>query len=170
MHDSRSHDCLIIGQIVAPRGVRGELRVHIITDAPDRFLDLESVFVGPELIPHKVRRARLHKQWALLEFEGINDRDAAEELRGQMLSVSRQQAIPLAEDEYFVCDIVGLLVVTDADDELGRVTEVISTGANDVYVVRTATGDLLLPAIRDVVLAIDIDAGLMRVRVPDGLS
>jgi 16S rRNA processing protein RimM len=170
LHTGRSHDHLIIGQIVAPRGLRGELRVRIITDAPDRFLDLASVFVGQELTLYKVKRARLHKQWALLELEGIHDRDAAEGLRGQILSVSRQQAIPLREDEYFVGDIVGLLVLTDADKELGHITEVLSTGANDVYVVRTDTGDLLLPAIRDVVLAIDVEAGLMRVHVPDGLS
>ena len=170
MHGRRSQDYLAIGEIVAPRGIRGELKVRIISDTPDRFLDLESVSVGPEFIPHKVRRARLYKQWALLELKGIDDREAAEELRGQLLSVSRQQAVPLRENEYFACDIVGLRVLTDADNELGHVTEVISTGANDVYVVRTATGDLLLPAIRDVVLAIDVDAGLMRVRVPDGLS
>jgi len=169
LHGSRSPAYLVIGEVMAPRGVHGELRVRIITDAPDRFLDLDSVFVGQEHCRYRVRRARLHRQWALLELAGIDDRDAAEALRGQVLSISREQAIPLRADEYFTCDIIGLRVLTETDEELGHVTEVISTGANDVYVVRTTAGDLLLPAIHEVILAVDIEAGLMRVSVPDGL-
>lgn len=169
MLGGQAHAYLVIGEIVAPRGVRGEVRVSIATDMPARFLDLENVFVGPDRILYQVRRARLHQQWALLELEGVSDRDAAESLRGQLLWVSRDQAISLDTDEYFVCDIVGLRVLTETDEELGRIVEVIATGANDVYVVRTAEGELLLPAIHDVVLTVDIKAGLMRVRVPAGL-
>jgi 16S rRNA processing protein RimM len=169
LHASQQPTHLVIGQIVGPRGVRGELRVRIESDLPERFLELERVLVGPEHAPYVVQQARLHQQWALLQLEGVNDRDAAEALRGQWLWVTRDEAVPLAEHEYFVCDIVGLMVHTESGEPLGRVVEVISTGANDVYVIRTAEGELLLPAIRDVVLAVDMDAGVLRVRVPDGL-
>jgi len=169
LHTSQQRTHLVIGQIVGPRGVRGELRVRIESDLPERFLDLDRVLVGPEHSPYAVQRARLHQQWALLQLEGVNDRDAAEALRGQWLWVTRDEAVLLAEHEYFICDIVGLLAQVESGETLGRVVEVISTGANDVYVIRTAEGELLLPAIHDVVLAVDMDAGVLRVRVPDGL-
>ena len=169
MHGSQQRTHLVIGRVIGPRGVRGEVRVGLETDLPERFLDLERVLIGPEHTPYRVRRARLHQQWALLELAGVEDRDAAEALRGQWLWVTRDEAIELDEHEYFVCDIVGLTAQTESGEELGPIVEVIPTGANDVFVIRTAEGELLLPAIHGVVLAVDIEAGTVRVRLPEGL-
>lgn len=161
---------LVIGRVVAPRGLRGELRLDIETDDPERFDDLLEVYLGEKRTPFRVLRARLHQGQALLTLEGIADRDAAEAWRNALVYVAMADAIPLQEGEYYCHQIVGLLAVTPEGERLGRVTEVLSTGANDVYVVGTGGGqELLLPAIKEVIIHIDLDAGAMTVRVPNGL-
>jgi len=160
---------LVIGRIVAPRGVRGELKVQIETDDPARFLDLKRVFVGEARRPYEVEAARLFKNQALLTLRGVADRDAAEALRGEYVYVHRENALPLADGEYYYHQIQGLRVVTEEGRVLGEVVEVLATGANDVYVVQGDSGEALIPAIRDVVLRIDLSAGLMTVRLLEGL-
>jgi 16S rRNA processing protein RimM len=160
---------LIIGVIVAPRGLQGELKVRVETDDPDRFEALEWVYVGPERQRYGVEGARLHRGSALLRLSGITDRDAAEELRGAIIYVDTVDALPLGEGEYFHHQIEGLRVVSESGEELGRLREVLETGANDVYVVIGPKGEILLPAIQDVILMIDVPGGTMTVRVPEGL-
>lgn len=160
---------LAIGEIVAPRGVLGELRVQIISDEPNRFLALTHVYLGPEHTEFSVRRSRVHKGQALLQLFGVDDRDAAEAWRGATVYVSLDEAVPLEEGEFYHYQVLGLDVVTDAGESLGRLREILPTGANDVYVVRGKRGEILLPAIKDVVLEIDLQAGVMRVHLPEGL-
>ena len=162
-------DYLVIGRIVAPRGIRGELKVEIESQYPERFYDLTEVYLGPELVRFAVRRARLFKGQALLQLEGIEDRTTAETWRWAYVYVHIDDAIPLEEGEYFYHEIEGLTVFDERGQTLGIVEEVLATGANEVYVVRGPGGELLLPAIRDVILAIDLEAGTMVVRVPEGL-
>lgn len=162
-------DYLIIGQIVGVHGVRGEVRVSIETDDPERFAILRRVYLGDERRRFRVQGTRLHKGQALVKLVGVNDRDAADTLRGQWVYVAMEDALPLAEGEYYQHQIMGLLVVTDAGEELGRVAEILETGANDVYVVRGRVGELLLPAVDEVVLSVDLEAGRMTVHVPEGL-
>jgi 16S rRNA processing protein RimM len=166
-HDQVTH--LIIGQIVAPRGIRGELKVRIETQDPNRFFDLETVYLGEEMVPFGVQRARLFKKQALLQLDGIDDRNTAELWRGAFVYVDIEQAIVLEEGEYYTFEIEGLAVTTDEGEDLGEVTDVITTGANDVYVVRGPSGEILLPAIADVILDIDLENGHMLVHVPEGL-
>jgi 16S rRNA processing protein RimM len=161
---------LAVGRIRRPWGVRGELKVEILTDDPTRFQRLETVYVGPQFVPYRLERARLHKGHVLLKLANCDERDAAETLRDLLVQVNIKNALPLEEGEYWVYQIEGLEVWTTEHEPLGVVQEVLETGANDVYVVRDRSGrQVLVPALKDVVLEIDVDAGRMVVKLPEGL-
>jgi 16S rRNA processing protein RimM len=161
---------LAIGRILRPWGVRGELKVEILTEDPTRFQRLETVYVGPQFVPHRLERARLHKGDLILKLAGCDDRNAAEELRDLLVNVAMEDALPLEEGEYWVHQLLGLEVWTAEGEKLGLVREVLETGANDVYVVRDQSGrEVLIPALKDVVLEIDLDAGRMLVELLEGL-
>jgi 16S rRNA processing protein RimM len=160
---------LAIGRIIAPRGVRGELKVAIETDTPERFLRTSRVFLGESREVYTVRAARLHRGNALLRLSGIETRNDAEPWRDAYVYVAIEDAIPLGEDEYYHHQIEGLRVRTTEGEDLGRVSEVLQTGANDVWVVRGRGGEVLIPALKDVVLGVDLDAGTITVALPKGL-
>ncbi len=168
---------LILARILRPHGVRGDLSIQIVTDFPERLNDLDVVYLGlnpaysDNLSPYTVTWARHAKkdQW-LLHLKSVDDRDAADLLRNQYICVSLADAVPLEADEVYLFQVIGLNVQTTEGAALGRVTDVIETGANDVYVVRgEAYGEILLPAIDSVIRTIDPDAGVMIVDVPAGL-
>lgn len=160
---------LVIGRIRAPHGVRGELRVQVLTDLRDRFSPQFEVWFGDPPERHVVQRARFDKDDVLLKFEGLDDRNSVEHFRGFDLLASADLAVPLPANSYLVRDIVGLEVWTDAGDNLGKIAEVLSLPANDVYVVDSPQGEILLPAIADVVLNVDVSAGRMTVHLLPGL-
>ena len=160
---------LAVGQIMAPRGLAGELKVRIEVNTEKRFLLYKQVYLGEERSPYAVSRARIHRGQGLLQLEGIADRGAAEALRDAWVYVHIDDSLPLEEDQYFIHDILGLQAVTVEGEELGRIREVLQTGANDVYVVLGPEGEILLPAIAEVITAIDLAAGTMRVKLLDGL-
>jgi len=166
---------LTVGRVVGVHGVRGELKVKILTDDPHRFGLLDRVFVGPEgqePVPWLLAGYRLHTGRALLKLGGCDDRATAETLRGYLIQVPLEEAIPLEEGEYFEHQILGLGVWTASGEYLGEVVEIIYTGANDVYVAHNATPgrhEILIPAIEDVVLEVDVKAGRLVVEPPDGL-
>ena len=168
--DSAEPYFLIIGRALKPHGVRGEIRVEPHTDAPERFTWLETVYVGEvDPQPLAVESARFHGGLVLLKLSGIDDREAAGKLRGQWLQVPLTEAIPLEEGEYFLYQLEGLAVFTDAGDRLGELVQVIETGANHVFVVRSESGDILLPDTAEVVQAIDFENGRMTVHLLPGL-
>jgi 16S rRNA processing protein RimM len=166
---------LIIGEIIGAHGVGGEVKVQIATDDPHRFGRLEQVYAGledSEPVPWTLERFRLHKGRALLKFANCSDRDTAAALRGYLLQVPLKDALPLEEGQYYEYQILDLDVWTVSDEHLGKVVEIIATGANDVYVVRgTYPGhrEILIPVIESVVLEIDLDRGRMVVELPEGL-
>ena len=160
---------LVVGRIVAPWGVRGEVKVEILTAFPYRFSGLKMVYLGPEYEPCALRGFRLHKGFALLRLEGCSDRNAAERLRGQLIHVPVEEAVLLGEDEYYIYQIIGLEVWTGAGVRLGRVVEVLFTGANEVYVVKGERGEILIPAIEEVVKRVDLEAGRLLVEPLEGL-
>jgi len=161
---------MVIGRIVAPHGVRGEVKVELATEDPGRFAALEAVFVGPAHRRYAITAARPHQGRALLLLAGIADRDAAERLRGQLVMVPMEDALPLEEGAYYYHEIEGLRVVDEQGQELGVLAEVLPTGANDVYIVHGPRGELLLPAIHDVILSIEPAQGRVVVRIPPGLE
>lgn len=146
---------LVIGKVLRPHGVRGELRIQMHSHHPSHLSQVETVYLGEDHRPHKLKSFRLHQRILLMTLEGFDDRDKADTLREELVSVKVDQAVPLEEGEYFYHQIIGLSVVTDEGEVLGAVAEIIRTGANDVYVVRGQGGEVLLPAIRSVILKIE---------------
>jgi 16S rRNA processing protein RimM len=164
---------LAIGQVVGVHGVRGELTVEILTEAPNRFGLMARVFVGPdgeEPVAWKLEGYRLHKGRALLKLAGCDDRTTAETFRRCLVQVPREESLPLAEGEYYEYQILDLEVWTLDGECLGRVTEIIDTGANDVYVIESQDRlELLIPAIEGVIQKIDLEASRLMVELPEGL-
>jgi 16S rRNA processing protein RimM len=165
-------DLLQVGVITATHGVRGEVKVYPTTDDPGRFKDLESVILdtGKEKIDLEVERVRFFKNMVILKFKGIDTLDDVMKYRQKSLLVTRENAVALEEDEYFIADLIGLSAVSDEGEELGRLTDVIQTGANDVYVIsKKGAKDLLVPAIKDCVKSVDIENGSITLHLLPGL-
>jgi 16S rRNA processing protein RimM len=165
---------LVVGRIARPHGVRGEMRVEILTELPERLMWLTEVYLARDpdaLEPDRVdvAQVRLHKEQALLQLTGVTTREAAEDLRSMLLMVPVADALPLEEGEYYLYQLEGLKVVTDEDEVLGVVREVLETGANEVFVVDGSRGEILLPNTVEVVQDIDLAAGRITVKLLPGL-
>lgn len=171
---------LVIGEILKPHGVHGEMRVMPHTDSPERFSWIDTVFVGKENPqPVAVESVRLHKNFVLLKLAGFESRDAVEHLRGAWLQLPEEEAIPLEDDEYFLYRLIGLQVYSlventlavygDESEHLGELTQILETGANNVFIVQGARGEILLPDIPDVIVEIDFENGRMLVNLLPGL-
>ena len=165
---------MAIGRIIAPHGIRGEIKVEVLTDFPERFKPGTHVSLGagtedPEARPAKIAAARPHKGGFLVKLDIVPDRNAAELVRNRYLLIPAADAMPLGEHENYLHDLIGLEVETTDGQHLGELREVLFTNANDVYVVCGPAGEVLLPAIRDVVLQVDLPARRMVVALPEGL-
>ena len=161
-----SNERIVIGRVGAAHGIRGELRIIPLTDFPERFAALREVMVGDELL--HIESVKPQGKNFLMRFREYAVREVAQRLTGRLLTVARAEAAPLDEGEYYVFDIVGLTVYDEEDNELGSVENVLRTGSNDVYAVRSEDGrELLIPALRAVVQSIDLPGGRMTVRLPE---
>jgi 16S rRNA processing protein RimM len=158
---------ITVARIIAVHGVHGEVKVEPLSDFPHRFERGSSLVLDGA--PVVVERSRAQGRNLILKLEGIDTRNAAEELTGKELTVAEAAAIE-EEGVYYLHDVIGLRVEDGSGKELGRLVEVLSTGSNDVYVVRGEEGELLLPALEDVILRVDVSAGLMVVDVPPGIE
>ena len=166
------NDYLRIGVITAPHGVRGEVKVFPTTDEPERFEDLESVWLYnvKSYVSLDIESVKYFKNMVILKVKQIPDRNEAEKYRSKELYVDREHALPLEEDEYYICDIIGAKVITDTEEEFGTLTDVLQTGANDVYVVKMKDGnEVLLPVIKECVLDVDVENGIVKVHIMPGL-
>ena len=160
-----SNERIVIGRVGAAHGIRGELRIIPLTDFPERFAALREVMVGDELL--HIESVKPQRKNFLMRFREYAVREDAQKLTGRLLTVARAEAAPLDEGEYYVFDIVGLTVYDEEDNELGTVENVLRTGSNDVYAVRSEDGrEILIPALRSVVREIDVPGGRMTVRFP----
>lgn len=166
---------LMLGKVLRPHGVRGELRLSILTDYPERVNDLETVYIGKDIDddrakPYTVSNARLHQKYILLTLDEVQGRDAAERYRDLFVMVTLEDAVPLDEGEFYLFEVVGCDVKTDDGKTLGKIRDVLETGANDVYVIDTDEyGDVLLPVIEDTIIEHDIENGVVHVKLLDGL-
>ena len=165
---------LAVGRVSRPHGVRGELRVVLLTDYPGRLGQHAYFYLAspdsPEMVRrYQVEKLRHHKKVLLLKLGGCDDRNGAEELRGQLVQIPTEEAVPLEEGEYYDFQLIGVKVEAESGESLGQVVEVLKTGANDVYIVRGSWGEVLLPAVKDVVLELDIEARQMVVNLLPGL-
>ncbi len=164
---------LVIGEILKPHGIRGELRMRVLTENRHYLPRLETVCLGESPADERPQtrvllNLRFNKHVALLKLEGVASRNDAEALRGKTVLIRREQAPPLDEGEYYLFQIIGLRVHSDGAD-IGEIKEVLQTGANDVYVVEGKHGEALVPAHAETIDSIDFDAGVVRMSLPDGL-
>ena len=162
---------LIIGRVLKPWGVRGEVKIEILTEFPERFASLRQVFVGDDAKLFSVDHARLlgGGKAALLKFKGIDSPEDADELRDQLVQVALEDAVKLPKGKLYLYQLIGLRVVTTEGDALGEITDVLDTGANDVYVVHDGAREILIPAIEDVVKQIDLERREVKIKMMEGL-
>lgn len=158
-----------------PHGVRGELRVRLLTDYPERIAELETVYLADspdakQPRPYHVAGMRMNGNFGLLRLHEVPDRTAAERYRGLYVLIDLEHAVPLEAGEFYLYQLIGLTVQTGDDQLLGTLTDVIETGANDVYVVDSPQyGEVLIPVTPETIVKTDIDAKLLTVNLPEGL-
>jgi 16S rRNA processing protein RimM len=166
---------LQLGDILRPHGIKGELRVRVLTDYPERLPALKHVYLGgtptdPKPRPYTISRVRFDRQYALITFEGIDDRDSADMLRGLALMVAIEDAVPLEEGEVYLFQLIGMRVVLEDGTDIGEIIDIAETGGNDNYIVKSPTlGEFAIPAIPQVVLKIDTDKQHLLIRPMEGL-
>lgn len=158
-----------IGQVVGAWGVHGDVKVAVHTDFPERFTTIQRVYLGPDARAWRVLKGRLHKGQALLRLEGIDQPEAVEPLRNLWVQIPLAEVMPLAEDEHYVFEMVGLRVRTTDGRDLGQVVEVLLTEANAVLVVHGEGDEVLIPYLANVVVAEDLAAGQLTVAPVPGL-
>ena len=161
-----------IGVITQTHGIKGEVKVFPTTDDVKRFKRLEKVTIdsGKKRFEAEIESVKFFKQFVILKFKGFNTIEDIQPYKQAKLLVDREHAVRLRKDEYFVADLIGTKVVSDEGTELGVMTDVIETGANDVYVVKNSEGEeILFPAIKDCVKEVDLENGVITLHVMDGL-
>jgi 16S rRNA processing protein RimM len=159
---------LVIGKLRRPHGVSGEMLMDVLTDFPQRLRRKKTVFVGERHEPLVIETIRTQDKALLLSFEGITDCDAVGRLRNDLVYIRNVDLPKLPEGEYYYHQLLDLRVVDDKGQELGILTEILETGANDVYVVHAATGEeTLLPVIEGVILNVDLERGEILVHPPE---
>ena len=174
-----SSDVLVaVGRIIGAHGREGEIRVKATSDVPGRFDEGQTLYVSrdgvsPEERTYQIAKTRSTgskgKDILIISLRGCRDRDQALRMAGLWLCVLQSEVPSADEGEYFHYELLGLKVRTVEGEDLGEVAEILETGSNDVYVVRGAAGEILVPALSKVVREIDIASGLMVVDLPEGL-
>lgn len=165
-------ELLQVGVISSMHGVHGEVKVFPTTSDPNRYKYLKEVLLdtGKEKITLKLKGVKFFKQFVIVKFEGYDNPNDIEKYKGKPIYVTRENAVKLEKDEYFVADLYDIVVYEDNGEKLGVLTDVIETGSNDVYTIKCCDGsELLLPAIKQCILSVDISERKMIVHVMDGL-
>ena len=165
-------ELLQAGVMTSTHGGRGEVKVFPTTDDPNRFKSLKHVLLdtGREKKSLEVQGVKFFKQFVILKFKGIDNINDIERYKRCPLLVTRENAVPLEEDEYFVADMIGMKVITEDGTEFGTLSDVMETGANDVYVIDSKEhGEVLMPAIKECVLNVDMESGIITVHLMNGL-
>lgn len=162
---------LLVGTLRKAHGLRGEVLMHVLTDFPERLAPKARVFLGDDHTPTAIVSHRPHGGGLLLQFEGVDTPEAAGLLRNQSVYVQANDRPRLPSGHYYHHELLGSTVIDENDETVGVLGQILQTGANDVYVVKLASGkELLLPVLASVVLTIDPDQHLIRVRLPAGLE
>ena len=163
---------LRVGVISSTHGIRGEVKVFPTTDDVKRFKKLKNVILdtGREHLNLEVEGVKFFKQFVILKFKGIDNINDIEKYKGKDLLVDRANAVKLRKDEYFVVDLIGLEVFTDDGEKFGTMKDVLETGANDVYIIDSLNhGEVLIPAIKECILDVNVKEGRMMVHLMEGL-
>lgn len=163
---------LQVGVISSTHGIRGEVKVFPTTDDVKRFKKLKKVILdtGREHLPLEVESVKFFKQFAIVKFKGIDNINDIEKYKGKSLLVDRENAVKLRKDEYFIADMIGLQVYTEDGEAFGVLKDVLETGANDVYIIDSPKhGEVLVPAIKQCILDVDIEGQNMTIHLMEGL-
>lgn len=163
---------LQVGVISSTHGVRGEVKVFPTTDDVKRFKRLKEVILdtGKEELILEIEGVKFFKQFVILKFKDFDNINDIEKYKGKSLYVTRANAVRLRKDEYFIADLQGLTVVDEEEHVLGTLRDVMETGANDVYIIDLTDGrEVLIPAIKECILNVDIEGGKMQVHIMEGL-
>ena len=163
---------LQVGVISNTHGIRGEVKVFPTTDDPNRFKKLKQVILdtGREQKDLEIEGVKFFKQFVILKFKGIDNINDIEKYKGKSLYVTREHAVKLKKDEYFIADLIDMQVELEDGTLFGVLNDVMQTGANDVYCIQTEEhGEVLIPAIKDCILQVDVEQGFMKVHLLDGL-
>ena len=164
---STGPEFIIIGQVISPWGAKGKLKVEAATDYPQRFAPHSQIYINRQ--PMIIASIEWHKSKAIIKLDAIDSIDEAEKLRGQTVKIHHSQLQPLPEGQYYHFQLIGLEVWTTRDEMLGTITEILTAKSNDNYVVSGAKGEILIPAIEDVVKSIDLDKGRITIEAINGL-
>ncbi len=164
-------DLLQVGVITTTHGIRGEVKVFPTTDDPHRFEVLPSILLdtGKELCELEIQRVKYFKQFVILKFKDVDDINEIEPYKGKSLYVTRDMAVPLKENEYYIGDLIGMEVFLEDGSFFGTLKDVMETGANDVYIVQTEDREVLIPAIKDCILKVDVEDNKMTIHLLKGL-
>ena len=164
---------LQVGVISSTHGLRGEVKVFPTTDDAARFQTLKNVVLdtGRKKLDLEIQSVRFFKQFVIVKFKGIDNINDIEKYKGKSLFVTRENAVELEEDEYYIGDLIGMEVYTDDSEErFGVLKDVMETGANEVYIIDSdAHGEVLVPAIRQCIEEVDVENGKMQIRLLEGL-
>lgn len=165
-------DLLQVGVITQTHGIRGEVRVFPTTDDVNRFKKLKEVILdtGKEKLTLEIEGVKFFKQFVILKFKGFDNINDIERYKSKSLFVTRANAVRLRRNEYFIADLIDIEVFDENDQPFGVLTDVLETGANDVYVIKMTDGrEVLVPAIKECILSVDIEGRKMVVHLLDGL-
>ena len=162
---------LRVGVISSTHGVRGEVKVFPTTDDARRFEELEEVILdtGKEQIPLRIEHVKYFKQFVILKFQDVDDINEIEPYKGKSLYVTRDMAVPLGENEYYIADLIGMDVFLEDGSLFGKIKDVMETGANDVYIIQTQEKEVLIPAIKDCIRQVDVKENKMVIHLLKGL-
>ncbi len=158
---------ITIGQIIAPWGVKGQLKVKIITDFPERFSPSSKVYLDRQ--PVTIKSTIWQKDRVIIELDHIDSAQAAQRLRGQPKEIHRSQLNTLPRGQYYHFQLIGLEVGTAQGEHLGNISKILTTAGNDIYVVNGARGEILIPAVEDVIKSVELDKGRIVIEAIEGL-
>lgn len=164
-------DFLRVGVITTTHGIKGEVKVFPTTDNPARFEVLKNAFIvyKNEKINVTIKSVKFFKQYVIVKFKEFDDINLVEKYKSCDLIIDRKDAVELEENEYFICDLIGLNVITDEGEDFGVITDVLTSSANDIYVVKHNDKEVLLPVIDQCVLDVNIEEKKVTVHIMDGL-
>ena len=161
-------ESVVVGRVIKPTGLQGEIQIQVMTDSPDRYAIGGILFLDG--VQRRIRRvSTMHKGKMNLKLDGIDDRDQADKLRDAVLTVTLDMVPEPPEGYFYHYQIVDMEVFTEEGENLGRIADILATGSNDVYVVRGDGGEVLVPALDEVILEVDVEKGRMTVSLPEGL-
>lgn len=160
-----------IGQIVNTHGIRGEVKVYPLTDNIERFDDVDHVYIEEDnrLTSLEITNVKYLKNMVVIQFKGIDNAESAEKLRNKYIKVHRNDTVKLPEDTFLICDLIGHRVFDTEGNYLGEVSDILPTGSNDVFVVKSEGEEILIPGLKSIFKEIDLKNGKMIVQLPEGL-